>query len=547
MAGSFAAPLAQYDVVVIGAGVSGMHFIHLARQRGWSVQCYETGAGVGGTWFWNRYPGCRVDIESLEYSYSFSDELQQEWEWSERYAAQPELERYCNHVADRFDLRPHIRFNTRVTAVHFEEHTGHWAVRTESGETVGARFVIVATGFASDPVRPDFEGLDDFRGTKLQTSLWPRERPSLSAKRVGVIGTGASGVQVIQTIAPQVGRLTVLQRTAAYSVPLQNRPMDPQHQREVKARYPELRKAQAASFAGFTRLHSQIEAPPSRSALEVSPEERQREFENRWASGGLCLYNAYTDLLLDEKANSTVDRFLREKLRARVSKPGVADKLTPHGQPALTRRLAGDTGYCETFDRDNVDLVDLREEPIRRFTADGIIVGEREIALDVVIFATGFDVGTGAISRIDVRGRSGRHLHDEWSRGFATHLGLTCAGFPNMFCLVGAGAPFYVPILLAEYQAGWIVRCIEQMERRGAHTVEPTAEAVEAWTRFHDSVTDATLFPKGQNYYMGDNIAGKPRRSVFFWGGYPLYVQQCEAALERIECFRYECPPASSR
>ncbi|MGQ0621748.1 MAG: flavin-containing monooxygenase [Panacagrimonas sp.] len=540
MADSSEAATVQFDAVVIGAGVSGMHFIHLARQRGWSVQAFEAGSGVGGTWYWNRYPGCRVDVESLEYSYSFSEELQQEWEWSERYAGQPELERYCNHVADRFGLRPYVRFDTRVTSAHFDEKRERWTVCTNTGAVVSARYLISATGTLSDPVLPKFEGLDQFQGLKLQTSLWPRERPALAGKRVAVIGTGASGVQVIQTLAPTVGHLSVLQRTAAHTVPLRNHPMDPAHQRAMKSRYGELRKALAASFAGLTTLHSQIEAPPTRSALEVSDEERRRVFEDRWASGGLCIYNAFTDLLLDERANAELESFYRDKLAQRVAKPGIADKLTPRGHPVLTRRLAGDSGYVEAFDRDNVDLVDLQEEPIRRFTPGGIVVGVREIPLDAVIFATGFDVGIGAIARIDLRGRNGRSLQEAWAQGFKTHLAMTMDGFPNLFCINGAGVPFYNPMLMCEFQGNWIMRCIDQLERRGARTMEPTTEAVETWTRFHDSITDMTLFPKGRNYYMGDNIPGKTRRSAFFWGGWPLYVKQCEAALADNDCLRYD-------
>lgn len=431
MADSSVARMTQFDVVVIGAGVSGIYFIHLARQRGWTVQCFEAGSGVGGTWYWNRYPGCRVDVESLEYSYSFSEELQQEWSWAERYAGQPEVERYCNHVVDRFGLRPHICFNSRLEAAHFDEAIGRWTVRTDTGEAVIARFLIMATGAQSAPVPPSFQRLQEFRGTQLQTSLWPREQPPLAGKRVGVIGTGASGVQVIQTIAPEVAHLTVFQRTAAYSVPLRNALMDPEHLRQVKSRYADLRKALAESFAGTTTLHSQIDPPPTRSALEVSAEEREREYEDRWASGGLCFYNAFTHLLLDEKANATLDNFLREKLRMRVRKPDLAEKLTPRGYPVLTRRLAGDTGYYEVFNRDNVELVDLNAEPVRHFTPSGIVVGEREISLDVVVFATGFDTSTGALSRIDIRGRGGRTMKDEFARGQWTFFGADGCGLPQ--------------------------------------------------------------------------------------------------------------------
>lgn len=421
MAEPHSAAATLLDIVIIGAGLSGLYAVHRARQRGDSHRCYEAGAGVGGTWFWNCYPGCRVDIEGFEYSYSFSEELQQDWTWSERYPPQSELERYCNHVADRFGLREHIRFNIKVTSAHFDDATQRWIVRTNTGETVSAAVLISATGIYSEPYLPPFEGVEDFAGLKLQSSRWPREPVDFSGKRVGVIGTGASGVQLTPIIAQQAAQLSVFQRTASYTVPLQNHVADAQRTREVKAGYAILREAQRVSGAGFTTVHSRPVPPPMRSALEVSDEERRRVYEARYASGGLCFYHAFTDVLTDARANRTLADFLDDKIRARVSRPEVAARLTPsRANPALTKRLAGDTRYCETFNRDNVELVDLRAEPIRRFTQTGLIVGEREVPLDVIIFATGFDLGTGALSHVDIRGRGGRRLNAHWAQGVRT-------------------------------------------------------------------------------------------------------------------------------
>ena len=519
----------QFEVVVIGAGFSGMVAIHRARERGWSVRCYEAGSGVGGTWYWNRYPGCRVDLECFEYSYSFSKELQQDWEWSERYPPQPELERYCNHVADRFGLREQIRFNTKVMAAHFDDETQRWIVRIHTGETVSARMIISATGIYSEPYIPPFEGLDAFQGLKLQSSRWPREQPDLRDKRVGIIGTGASGVQLTPIIARQAAQLSVFQRTASYTVPLQNRPMEPALAREIKSNYAALREAERISGAGFTTVHSRPVPPPTLSALEVSDQERRRVYEDRWASGGLCFYHAFIDLLTSEPANDTLAEFFKEKIRSRVSKPGVAEKLIPRENPAMTKRLAGDTGYCEAFDRDNVELVDLRAEPIRRFTKTGLVVGEREVPLDVIIFATGFDLGTGAMSHIDIRGRGGKSLNQHWAQGLRTYLGMMSNGFPNLFWLFGPGCPFYNPLLLAEYQTGMIERFMDGREDV-SELVEATPEAESEWSDFSNEITNMTLFTKGNNYYMGDNIPGKPRVSTVFLGGFPLYVEHCNKA-----------------
>ncbi len=522
------------DVVVVGAGISGLYLVHAARRRGLSVVCVEAGAGLGGTWFWNRYPGCRVDIESFEYSYSFSPELEQDWSWSERYAAQPEVLRYLEHVADRFELRDSIRFSTRVTAARFEEASGRWRIETDRGPEITAQFCVMATGLLSEPLEPSFPGLDDFAGRHLMTSRWPTEPVSFAGASVGVIGTAASGIQVIPRIADAARRLTVFQRTASFTVPIHNRPIGAEVERRTKARYAELRRAEAGSFAGMANHHQQPEAPATRSALAVSAEERLREYEDRWQSGGLSIYNAFTDLLTDPAANRTAEEFVARKMRESISKPGLADRLIPTAFPIMTRRLPGNTNYCETFDRDHVRLVDLRETPIERFVREGVRLSDGEtIALDAVVFATGFDVATGAMSRIDIRGRGGVTLAQHWADGIRTYLGMMAHGFPNFFWVQGPGYAFVNGFQIAEYQGDWIDRAMAHARANRIQSIEPTVGAESAWTAHHREVADATLFPKSDNYYMGDNVPGKPRVPLFYFGGFPLYRQHCEAAVER--------------
>ncbi|TDU31227.1 cyclohexanone monooxygenase [Panacagrimonas perspica] len=528
---------AHFDIVVVGAGFSGMYMVHRARASGLRVKCFEAGAGVGGTWYWNRYPGARVDIESLEYSYSFSDTLQKEWEWTERYAAQPELLRYANHVADRFDLREDIAFETKVQSAIFNDEALRWVVRTDRGGEVTAQFCIFATGLISAPLDPDFPGLEQYRGEQYRTARWPHEEPQFCGKRVGIIGTGSSGIQVIPKVAEIASHLTVFQRTPAYTVPLRNGPPDPQKLVKVKAEYEGLRKLEFNSFAGFVMVHSNPEPPPTKSALEVSEEERQAEYENRWASGGLCLYYTYSDVLMSDAANQTLSDFVRAKMKARVKDPEIAEKLTPYEYPILTKRLSAETDYCETFNRDNVRLVDVRSTPIETFTETGIRVDGELIELDAVIFATGFDVMTGAMDRIDIRGRKGLTLKQRWSSGHTSYLGMMTHGFPNMIWMNGPGSQFFNPILQAEFQGDWIDKVIKSLKERGKTCFEATEESEDAWIRLNDDIANMTLFPKSKNYYMGDNIPGKARRILFYFGGFPSYRSACETAARDLDSF----------
>ena len=531
-------PQVQVDMVVVGAGFAGLYMTYKAQEAGLSVTCFEAGNGVGGTWYWNRYPGARVDIECVEYSYSFSKELEQEWQWSERYAAQPEIERYANHVAERFNLNEKIQFGTRVVSAIFDEVTRRWLVTTDQGDVVSAQYCIMATGLISAPVEPRFEGLESFRGEQFMTSRWPQEAPEFAGKRVAVIGTGSSGIQVISEVAKEAAQLYVLQRTPSYTIPLQNRPVNAEQVANIKTNYESLRQLQYDSFAGFTLVHSELAPLPSQSALEVSPEERRAEYENRWASGGLSPYYAYTDSLLDETSNETLAEFAREKIRERVDDPELAEKLCPDYQ-ILTRRLSPETNYLEVFNQSNVDLVDLNERPIERFTVSGIIVGGEELELDAVVFATGFDVMTGAMDRIDVRGRNDRTLKDRWSEGLTSYLGMMTNGFPNLFWVNGPHSPFYNPILLAEYQGDFICRLFEELRTHNADTIEPDVDAERQYVQFTNDIGNMTLFPKSDNYYMGDNIEGKPRNVVFFFGGFPLYREQCEAGASGLGGFSF--------
>ena len=524
-------PPNRVDMVIVGAGFAGLYMIHRARQAGLSVRCFEIGSGVGGTWYWNRYPGARVDIGCVEYSYSFSKELEQEWDWTERYAGQAEIERYANHVADRFDLRRDIAFNTRVTETHYDEAIQRWAITTDNGKRLSARFCIMATGLISAPIEPSFKGLDEFQGEQYLSSRWPNSEPDFKGKRVAVIGTGSSGIQVISEVAKTAGELFVLQRTPSYPIPLHNHPVEPGHAAKMKSQYAELRQRQFNSFSGFTLVHSELAPPPSQSALEISEQERRAEYENRWASGGLSPYYAFTDSLLNMESNQTLADFAREKIRERVQDPDVAEKLCPQ-YPILTRRLSPETHYLEVFNQPNVELVDLNEEAISHFTLKGIVVGDREIDIDAVIFATGFDVMTGAMDRIDIRGKSGERLKTRWSQGLTSHLGMMTHGFPNLFWINGPHSPFYNPILLAEFQCDFICELISDLDDSPLAMLEANASAETAYVALTNHIGNSTLYPQSDNYYMGDNIPGKPRSTLFWFGGFPFYRKQCRLARE---------------
>ena len=509
------------DALIVGAGFAGLYMLHRLRGLGLSALVLERGRGVGGTWYWNRYPGARCDVESLQYSYQFSDELQQEWDWTERYAAQPELLRYADHVAERFDLKRDIRFERTVTSARFDEDTNRWTLETETGERFSARFCIMATGCLSVVNRPEVEGLSSFRGDLLHTGDWPLEEVDFEGKRVGVIGTGSSAIQSIPIIAETAGHLTVFQRTPNYAVPAWNAPLDPDVQKAVKADYATLRARARTTRNG-------IDFPiPTTSALNVSDEEREAVYESRWALGGLSFMTAFNDLLIDKRANDTAADFIRRKIRAIVDDPKTAETLSPRSIVGC-KRLCVDTGYYQTFNRANVALVDINQTPIDTVVVDGIKVGGEHHRLDMIVLATGFDAMTGALKRIDIRGRGGLRLSDKWMDGPKTYLGLAVAGFPNLFTITGPGSPSVLTNMLPtiEQHVDWIADCLAHLEESGARTIDATDEAEASWVDHVNEVAGGLLYPQCNSWYLGANIEGKPR--VFMpYPGFPTYVEKC--------------------
>ncbi|MFI4933005.1 MAG: flavin-containing monooxygenase [Caulobacterales bacterium] len=516
---------ASFDAVIVGAGFSGLYMLHKLRGLGFSARVFEAGNGVGGTWHWNRYPGARVDIESQEYSYSFSDELADEWQWTERYASQPELLRYLNHVADRFDLRGDIQLETRVTAAAFDESSKRWTVTTDRGDRVTAKFCIMATGCLSVPKEPDFPGVDTFKGKSYHTGRWPQEGVDFTGQKVAVIGTGSSAIQSIPQIAKQAARVSVFQRTPNFSVPAHNGPVDPAIVQDWKDHRREYHQKVLESGFGILMVDQS-----EQSALEASPKERQAVYEDRWARGGFSLIGAYADIIADKAANDTAAGFVRDKIRAIVEDPAVAEKLAPTSYPIATKRLCVDTGYYATFNRENVSLVDLREEPIEEITPAGVRTSKAEYPADSIVYAIGFDAMTGALSNIDIRGRRGASLKEQWSQGPRTYLGLMVAGFPNLFLVTGPGSPSVLANMAVaiEQHVDWIAGCIAYLSDRQVGTIEAKSDAQEAWVAHVNEVAEGTLFPLANSWYLGANIPGKPRVFMPYIGGFAVYRQTCE-------------------
>ena len=515
----------RVDAVVVGAGFAGLYMLHRLRGLGCSARVYEAGDGVGGTWYWNRYPGARCDVESMDYSYSFSDELQQQWRWTERYASQPEILRYINHVADRFDLRRDIRLSTRVTSAVFDEATSRWTVETDRGERVSARFCIMATGCLSNAQVPKLPGLDSFQGRRYHTGHWPHEGVDFTGQRVGVIGTGSSAIQSIPLIAQQASHLYVFQRTPNFSVPARNAPLDPEFERRVKADYATFRRQARESRVGFVVERSEA------SALAVTDEERAREYEKRWGRGGLGFTATYVDLLTSQEANDTAAEFCRAKIRTLVRDQAVAELLVPRDYPVGTKRMCVDTDYYATFNRDNVTLVDIRKAPIEAITPRGLRTRAAEYTVDSLVFATGFDAMTGALLAVDIRGRGGRTLREAWAEGPRTYLGLAVAGFPNLFTITGPGSPSVLSnmIVSIEQHVDWIADCLVYLRAHGCEVVEATADAQEAWVAHVNDVGNTTLYPRAASWYMGANVPGKPRIFMPYIGGVWTYRQKCDA------------------
>lgn len=519
---------ARYDAIIIGAGISGMYQLLSLRRLGLSVQVFEAGTGVGGTWYWNRYPGARFDSESWSYGYGFDKDLLAEWEWSENFAAQPETLRYLNHVADRFDLRRDISFNSRVKAAHYDQSANLWRVTMEDGRRADARILVSAVGPLSAPVKPNYAGMDDFAGESCHTGLWPHEPVDFTGKRVAVIGTGATGVQLIQEVAKSAARLTVFQRTPNWCAPLNNTPIDAEQQQRLKRELPDIIAKCNASFAGF------IHEADKRSVFDVSAAEREAVFEHLYAAPGFGIWlGNFRDTLLDEKANAELSRFVANKIRSRVHDPLLAEKLIPTNHGFGTRRVPMETRYYEVYNQPNVELVDISATPISRITANSIVTSDGEFEVDMICYATGFDAVLGSLNRIDVRGPDGRTLKDSWTEGPRTYLGLQPEGFPNLFTLVGPhnAASFCNIPRCIEQNVEWVRDVVGYMKDRGLTRIEPRAEAVEAWTQHVLDGVEKLLFSKVNSWFMGfnPNIPGRQKRHFLLYaGGLPLYRKRCE-------------------
>lgn len=523
----------EFDAVIVGAGFAGLYMLHSLRNMGMDACIFEAADGVGGTWYWNRYPGARCDIVSMEYSFQFDEALQQEWEWSERYAAQPEILEYLNHVADRFGLRDGIRFNTRVTRAAFDETGEHWEIETDTGDRLAAHYFIMATGCLSSANIPDFPGLDQFRGDFYHTGRWPHKEVDFSGRRVGIIGTGSSGVQAIPLIAQQADQLHVFQRTPTYVVPAHNRPLAKEEQQEIKRNYTGFRRHNATEPGGadFRTNYG--------SVFDVTTVERERIYEERWQMGGLPFMGAFGDLIFDMEANKTAQEFFRNKIRGIVHDPDTAERLCPY-QVFACKRLCVGTNYYETYNRDNVTLVSVAGNPIEKLTEKGLVTGGREYELDSIVFATGFDAMTGSLLRVDIRGRGGLPLKDKWSAGPCNYLGLMTAGFPNFFTITGPGSPSVLSNMVPsiEYHVEYISGLIRYAQQHGSSTVEAEQQAEDDWVRHVNEIADMTLYPNCNSWYLGANVPGKPRVFMPYFG-YPQYAEFCSRAADNgYEGFR---------
>ena len=494
----------RFDAIVIGAGVTGLYSLYRLRELGLSVRAFEDASGVGGTWFWNRYPGCRFDSESYTYGYSFSEELLQEWDWKERYSGQPENERYLNYVADKFDLRRHIQFNSRVVSAVFDEEESCWEILLEDGHRARGRFLITSVGILSAGYIPDFEGLDSFKGTWCHTGRWPAEGMDLAGKRVGVIGTGATGVQLITEIAKEVAHLTVFQRTANYCAPLRNGPISDEEQREIKASYPEIFKKCMETPGSFMHQFD------PRSAMEVSPEERMEQYERLWAEPGFKKWlSNFHDVMMPGEANEDYAKFVREKIRERVHDPVVAEMLVPKDHMFGSKRLPCESGYYDVFNQDNVLLVDVHDAPIERITAQGLKTSAAEYELDVIIFATGYDAVTGALNKIEIRGEGGHTLKDKFAGGPRTYMGISSAGFPNLFTVNSASVGNFVRA--CEPLVEWVTEAICYVRDNEYSRISATLEAEDAWVKHVNEDGAKVLRTQANSWFVGANIPGKAR------------------------------------
>ncbi|HZZ47829.1 MAG TPA: NAD(P)/FAD-dependent oxidoreductase [Pseudonocardia sp.] len=511
------------DVIVVGAGFAGLYMLHKLREQGFSALLLEAGGGVGGTWYWNRYPGARCDSESYYYSYSFDESLQDEWRWTERYPEQPEILAYLNHVADRYGLRPDIQLDTRVTSSRWDDAAGRWRLTTSTGD-YSARYLVTAVGCLSSANVPDIPGLESFGGEWYHTGQWPHEGVDLAGKRVGVVGTGSTGIQAIPVIAEQAGHLTVFQRTANYSIPARNAPLDEMFQRDVRENYPDIRRRQRESTNGHPFGISDV------SALSVGEQERTAIYESSWERGGLRFRAAFSDLLSDTDANETASQFIRDKIRSIVADQKTAEKLVPTDHQFATKRPPIDTDYFETYNRDNVSLVDVKAEPIQEATATGLRTSAREYPLDALVFATGFDALTGPLLRMGIRGVDGVELASRWAEGPRGFLGLQIAEFPNLFTITGPGSPSVLTNMptAIEQHVEWIASCLSHLRDAGLTRIETSPEAEKEWAQEVQAAANRTLLPQAaSSWYLGANVPGKPRVFMPYAGGFASYTQRC--------------------
>ena len=524
--GTLSAEPEVLDAVVVGAGFAGLYMLHRLRDLGFTARVYEKGGGVGGTWYWNRYPGARCDVESLQYSFSFSEELDQEWTWSEKYSPQPEILAYANHVADRFDLRSQIVFHTCVTSATFNEETDTWLIETDRGDRVTAKFCIMAIGCLSAPNRPAFAGMGDFRGPIYHTGEWPHDGVDFTGLRVGVIGTGSSAVQSIPIIAQQARQLTVFQRTATWTVPAWNEKLSADYLRQTKAQYPALRAKARARPTGFYFPYNTL------PALEATAEERARQYETAWQRGGLPFLGAYGDLLFEKDANDTVAEFARRKIRGIVKDPATAELLCPENVFGC-KRLCVDTNYFETYNLPHVKLVDVSKTPIERFTSDGILVAGTEYSVDAIVTATGFAAMTGSFDKIKIVGRGGKTLAEKWRAGPRAYLGLASEGFPNLFMITGPGSPSVLANMIQaiEQHVDWLADCLGHMGDVGAVSIEPALADEDAWVDHVIDVSTVSLRSTCSSWYVGANVPGRPRVFMPYIGGFPIYVQKCNEVM----------------
>lgn len=518
-----------YDALIVGAGFAGMFMLHRLRGVQLDVRVIERGGDVGGTWYWNRYPGARCDIESMDYSYQFSEALQQDWAWTERFATQPEILRYANHVADRFDLRRSIIFDSEVRDAVFDERATAWVLHLSSGESLSSRFLIMATGCLSSANVPEFPGLDSFEGASYHTGKWPHTPVNFKGQRVGVIGTGSSGIQAIPLIAEQAARLTVFQRTANYTIPARNAPLDADYVEDIKTNYSEFRRLNSLCSPAFG---SRFPEGIGGRTLDASAEQRREQFDFRWKRGGFGFLGGFDDALVDQDANDVAAEYVRERIRAIVKDPEVAERLCPH-QVIGCKRICLDTNYYDTFNRSNVELVDVKASPIQRLTRTGLETTDAAFELDSIVFATGFDAMTGTLLGINPTGRHGQELRDKWHAGPRTLLGLMTAGFPNLFMISGPGSPSVLTNMMVsiEQHVNWVADCIQYLAERRFDTIEAQAAAEDDWVEHVNTLAAPTLYPTCNSWYLGANIAGKPR--VFMPHiGFPPYVERCKAVAE---------------